>query len=71
MIVISRKKKQIYAEIILLLIRQNTIPYGQKHNAFDRMELCLVIYLQWVATRLLHGYQYLLLGMLGLLPVKK
>ena len=34
----------IFSEIILLLIRQNTIPYGQRHiNAFDHMEFCLVI----------------------------
>ena len=29
--VISWKNKPIFTEIILLLIRQNTIPYGQRH----------------------------------------
>ena len=45
----------IFTEIILLL-RQNTIPYGQGIiNAFDQMELCLVINLTkggiWAITR--------------------
>ena len=54
--VISLKNTPIFTEINLLLIRQNTIPYGQGHldktqfhmvkgiiNAFDHMELCFVI----------------------------
>ena len=36
--VISWKNKLTFSEIILLFIRQNTIPYGQRH-----MEFCLVI----------------------------
>ena len=42
--VISWKNKPIFIEIILLFIRQNTIPYSQRIiNAFDHMEFCLVI----------------------------
>ena len=41
--VISWKNMPIFTEIFPLLIRQNTIPYGQIINAFDHMELCLVI----------------------------
>ena len=38
------KSKLFLTEIIILLMRQNTIPYGQGIiNAFDHMELCLVI----------------------------
>ena len=44
--VISIKNKPIFTEIILLLIRQNTIPYGQGTNAFDLMQFCLVIALK-------------------------
>ena len=44
--VISWKNMPIITAIIRLLVRQNTIPYGQSIiNAFDHMELCLVIYL--------------------------
>ena len=53
--VISWKNKSIFTEIILLFIRQNTIPYGQSIiNAFDHMEFCLVINLtmngKWAVT---------------------
>ena len=42
--VISWRNKLIFTEIILLVIRQNTIPYGQRQfNAFDHMEFCLVL----------------------------
>ena len=48
--VISWKNMPIFNEIILLLIRQNTIPYGQRH-----LELCFVINLtkdgNWAITR--------------------
>ena len=40
---VSWKNKQNFTEIFLLLIRPNTIPYGQRHTAFDHMEFCLVI----------------------------
>ena len=40
--VVSWKNKPIFLEIILIFIRQNTIPYGII-NAFDHMEFCLVI----------------------------
>ena len=60
--VISWKNMPIFNEIILLLIRQNTIPYGQRH-----LELCFVINLTKMANGLLHGHQYLQLGVLVLL----
>ena len=44
--VIFWKKKLIFTEIILLFIRQNTIPCGQSKgivNAFDQMGFCLDI----------------------------
>ena len=45
----------IFTEFFLLLIRQNIIPYGQRHCAFDHMELCLVINLtkggNWAISR--------------------
>ena len=43
--VISYRNMPIFTEIILLLIRQNTIPFGQRQidNAFDHMELRFVI----------------------------
>ena len=45
--------KPFFTELILMLIRQNTIPYGQGIiNAFDHMELCLVINLTLVVTGL-------------------
>ena len=65
--VISSKNKPIFIEIILLLIRQNTIPYGQRHyiiNAFDLMEFCLVIDLKMDGNRVVMRHQYLLLGVL-------
>ena len=39
--VILGKNKPIFTEIILLFIRQNTIPYGQRHYQC-LMEFCLV-----------------------------
>ena len=42
--VISWKNKPVFAEIILLLIRQNTFHMVKGIiNAFDHMEFCLVI----------------------------
>ena len=42
--IISWKNMPIFTDIILLLKRQNTIPYSQRQiNAFDHMGLCLVI----------------------------
>ena len=66
--VISWKNLPIFTEIILL-VRQNTLSYGQKGiiNAFDHMELCFVINLtkdgNWAITR----PPIFLLGMLILL----
>ena len=53
--VISWKNMPIFTVIILLLIRQNTIPYVKGIiNAFDHMELCFVINLtkdgNWAIT---------------------
>ena len=64
--IVSWKNVPSFTEIVLL-IRQNTNSIWSIINAFDHMELCLVINLTKGDKKAIPHHQYLLLGMLALL----